>query len=31
MAWVGGDVDNQADRGTLGGMAAVVHQLQTNP
>ena len=31
MAWVGGDVDNQDDRAKLGGMAAVVHQLQTNP
>lgn len=31
MAWVGGDVDNQATRDTLGGMAAVVHQLRTNP
>ena len=31
MAWVGGDVDNQADRDSLGGMAAVVHQLRTNP
>ena len=31
MAWVGGDVDNQEDREKLGGMAAVVHQLQTNP
>jgi hypothetical protein len=31
MAWVGGDVDNQADRDQLGGMAAVVQQLQTNP
>ena len=31
MAWVGGDVDNQATRDTLGGMAAVVHQLRANP
>ena len=31
MAWVGGDVDNQEDREKLGGMAAVVQQLQTNP
>jgi len=31
MAWVGGDVDNPANRDTLGGMAAVVHQLRTNP
>ena len=31
MAWVGGDVDNPATRASLGGMAAVVHQLRTNP
>lgn len=30
-AWVGGDVDNQQNRDSLGGMAAVVQQLQTNP
>ena len=31
MAWVGADIDDQANRDTLGGMAAVVHQLRTNP
>lgn len=31
MAWVGGNVDDQGNRDTLGGMAAVVHQLRTNP
>ena len=30
-AWVGGDVDNPQNRDSLGGMAAVVQQLQTNP
>ena len=28
MAWVGGDVDNPANRDTLGGMAAVVQQVR---
>ena len=31
MAWVGGDVDNPANRARWGGMAAVVQQLQANP
>ena len=31
MAWVGANVDDPANRDTLGGMAAVVHQLRTNP
>ena len=31
LAWVGGDIDNPANRDKFGGMAAVVAQLRANP